>query len=147
MARVRFHFTIFTPSRKHEASFLWAPLEAHLLPSRFLPLHAHRSLHQLTHPVLLCIAGGGCVCGTNGTGFSEEIIFIKFSLQLKFLRHLGGSVSSVSSSSHDLAVHEFEPCVRLSAVSVEPTSDPLSSSLHLLHTPSLSLSKINIKKN
>ena len=44
-------------------------------------------------------------------------------------------------------VHEFEPRVRLPAVSTEPTSDPLSPSLSAppLLTLSLSLSKLNIK--
>ena len=42
-----------------------------------------------------------------------------------------GSVGYVSdfSSGHDLAVCEFEPCIGLSALSKEPTSDPLSLSL------------------
>ena len=49
------------------------------------------------------------------------------------------------SSRHDLMVCESEPHMGLSAVSVEPASDPLSPSLSafpLTH----SLSKINIKK-
>ena len=45
-------------------------------------------------------------------------------------------------SGGDLTVREFEPHIRLSAVSVDPASDPLSlPSLHLLCSPSLS--KIN----
>ena len=45
-------------------------------------------------------------------------------------------------SAHDLTVCEFEPCIGLSAVSAEPTSDPLSPSLLapplLILSPSLS---------
>ena len=40
------------------------------------------------------------------------------------------------SPGHDLTVHEFEPCIRLHAVSMDPAFDPPSPS------PSLSL-KIN----
>ena len=49
-------------------------------------------------------------------------------------------------SGHGLAVREFEPHVRLSAVSTEPALDPLAPSLSvppLLFSLSLSLSKIN----
>ena len=44
---------------------------------------------------------------------------------------LGGSIGEVSDfgSGHDLAVGEFEPRIRLSAVGTEPASDPLSPSL------------------
>ena len=40
---------------------------------------------------------------------------------------LGGSVGWASDfgSGHDLMVHEFEPYIGLSAVSIEHTSDPL----------------------
>ena len=46
----------------------------------------------------------------------------------QFSAHLGGSVGLVTnfSSGHDLTVREFEPYMGLSAVSTEPTSDPLS---------------------
>ena len=52
------------------------------------------------------------------------------------------------SSGHDLTVSEFEPPIRLSGVSTEPASDPLSPSLSAppLLEHSLSLSKINIKR-
>ena len=63
---------------------------------------------------------------------------------------LGGSDGSASDfgSGHDLKVCEFEPCIGLSAVSAEPTSDPLSPSLFvpprsLPLSSSLSFSKIN----
>ena len=47
-------------------------------------------------------------------------------------------------SGDDLMVYEFEPCIRLSAVSVEPALDPVSLSLcPPLLTLSPSLSKIN----
>ena len=46
-------------------------------------------------------------------------------------------------SGHDLTVQEFEPCVRCTAVSVEPTLDPLSPSVSAPHLLSLSLSRIN----
>ena len=45
---------------------------------------------------------------------------------------------------HDLAVREFEPRVRFTAVSAEPNSDPLSPFLSLSAPPLLSLPKINI---
>ena len=43
-------------------------------------------------------------------------------------------------SGHDLMVGEFKPQIRLSAVSMEPASNPLSPSLSLSAPPSLSLS-------
>ena len=51
-------------------------------------------------------------------------------------------------SGHDLTVHEFKPCTRLTAISKEPASDPLSLPCCLCPTPvhTLALSKINIKK-
>ena len=54
---------------------------------------------------------------------------------------LGGSVSQASDfgSGPDLLVCEFEPHIELSAVSAEPTSDPLSLSFCLSQTPSLSV--------
>ena len=60
--------------------------------------------------------------------------------QKEIKRHLGGSVGWASNigSGHDLTVCEFEPCIRLSAVSTELASDPLS--------PSLSQKSINIKE-
>ena len=48
------------------------------------------------------------------------------------------SVPSDFGSGRDLAVLEFEPHVRLTAVSAEPASDPLSSSLPLPGSYSLS---------
>lgn len=44
---------------------------------------------------------------------------------------LGGSVGYTSDfgSGHDLRVHEFGPCIRLSTVNIEPASDLLSPSL------------------
>ena len=49
---------------------------------------------------------------------------------------------------HDLLFHEFEPCIRLAAVSTELDSDPLSPSfsLPLPHSRSFSLSLSKIKK-
>ena len=49
-------------------------------------------------------------------------------------------------SGHDLTIHDSEPHIGLSAVSMETTSDPLSPSLLPLPC-SHSLSKINIKNN
>ena len=46
-------------------------------------------------------------------------------------------------SGHDLLVREFEPPSRLTAVSTELTSDPLSPSLSAPPLLMLSLSKIN----
>ena len=50
--------------------------------------------------------------------------------------HLGGSVSWASDfgSGHDLVVHEFEPHIRLAAISEKPALDPLSSPLYLSPT-------------
>ena len=56
---------------------------------------------------------------------------------------LVGSVSRASDfgSGHDLAVHEFDPTSgSLTALSTEPTSDPLSPSRCLSPTCALSLS-------
>ena len=52
-------------------------------------------------------------------------------LKIRAQGRLGGSDGQVSyfSSSHDLAVCEFEPHIRLTAVGPEPTSNPLSPSL------------------
>ena len=47
-------------------------------------------------------------------------------------------------SGHDLAIHEFQPCIRLAAVSTEPASYPLSTSLSA--PPLLALSLKNKKK-
>ena len=47
---------------------------------------------------------------------------------------------------HDLMVHGFEPHTRLSAVSMEPASDPQTLSAPCPHSCSLSLSKLNIRK-
>ena len=43
-------------------------------------------------------------------------------------------------SGHDLTAREFEPCIRLAAVSTEPASDPLSPSLCPAPAGALSLS-------
>ena len=60
--------------------------------------------------------------------------------------HLGGSVHEMLEfgSGHDITVPEFKPHIRLSAVSAELASDPLSPSLSacLPLTCTLSLSKI-----
>ena len=66
---------------------------------------------------------------------------------LKNKGHLGGSVGQVSdfSSGHDLTVHEFEPHIELTAVSVENALDPLFFSAPPLLMLFLSLSKISIK--
>ena len=59
--------------------------------------------------------------------------------------HLGGSDGWASNfgSGHDLSVHEFKPHIRLSAVSAEPASDSLFSSLSAPPLLVFSLSKIN----
>ena len=51
-------------------------------------------------------------------------------------------------SGHDPTVREFKPHIRLSVVSEEPPSDPLSPSLSAPHMRSFSLSQkqINIKE-
>ena len=61
--------------------------------------------------------------------------------------HLGGSVGLASDigSDHDLTVRGFEPRVGLSAVSREPTSDPLSPCLSA--SPPLTLSASQTLKN
>ena len=46
-------------------------------------------------------------------------------------------------SGHSLMVHEFEPCIRLSAVSVEPALDPLYPSV----CPSLTYAQTLFLKN
>ena len=51
------------------------------------------------------------------------------------------------SSGHDLTVLEIEPHVRLFADRVEPVWDSLSPSFSVPPPLTLSLSKINIKKN
>ena len=62
---------------------------------------------------------------------------------------VGGGASWLSwlgidfSSSHDLMVHEFKPRTRLSAVSTEPASNPLSPPLSGPPQLTFSLSKIN----
>ena len=73
--------------------------------------------------------------------FSVEIF-----KKIRILGQLGGSVGEASGlgSGHDLTVCEFEPRIGLSAVSVEPASDPVSLSLSpLLSSCFLSVSKIN----
>ena len=66
---------------------------------------------------------------------------------------LGDSVGEGSnfSSGHDLTVGELEPCIRLSAVSTEPASDPLCPSLTglapLAHACARSLSLQNKTKH
>ena len=71
-------------------------------------------------------------------------------LKNKILGHLGGSVGWVSDfgSGHDLTVCEFEPRIRLTAVSMEPASDPLFPSLSApaLFALSLSQNKKNMQK-
>ena len=65
---------------------------------------------------------------------------------LSFQECLGGSVGCVSdfSSGHGLPVHELEPCTGFSAVTIEPTLDPLSPSLSAPPPLALSVSlKIN----
>ena len=54
---------------------------------------------------------------------------------------LGGSVSRASKfvSGHDLRVAEFEPIIRLTAVSPEPAWDPLPPTPHLSLLPQPSL--------
>ena len=52
-------------------------------------------------------------------------------------------VEPPTSSSHDLMVRDFKPCMRLTAVNTEPDSDPLSFSLSAPPLYFLSLSKIN----
>ena len=66
-----------------------------------------------------------------------------FHLNLEiFLRHMDGSDGEASDfAGHDLMVRAFEPCVRISAVSMEPTSDPLSP--FLCPSAACTLSKIN----
>ena len=59
-------------------------------------------------------------------------------------------VKCLNGSGHDLTVHGFKPCTGLPAVSIEPASDPLSSSLSVpnpLCSLSLSLAKINKHSN
>ena len=77
-----------------------------------------------------------------------DIIFIKNALSQGCL---GSSVGSVSDfgSGRGLTVHELEPCGELSALSTEPALGILSPSLSAPPSLvlSLSLSKINIKKN
>ena len=61
-------------------------------------------------------------------------VFSLSPLNITLAGRLGGSVGEVSDfgSGRDLIAREFEPRIRLSAVSTEPASHPLSSSFSAL---------------
>ena len=87
-------------------------------------LSRSRTLNRLSHP---------------GT----PLIFLNHTIQGR----LGGSISHASNfgSGHELVVWEFRPRIRLSAVSIGPTLDPLSPCLSAPPPLTLTLSK-KIKK-
>ena len=62
--------------------------------------------------------------------------------------HVGGSVGWASDfgSGHNLMVLEFEPRIRLCAVSSQPASDPLSPSLSLSALPTPHILSLKNKK-
>ena len=80
----------------------------------------------------------------------ERNIILHLLQNSQWVEHLGGSIRYASgfSSGDDLTVHEFEPCIRLTAVSTRPASDPLSPSLSALPwlVLSLQINKLNLKK-
>ena len=81
---------------------------------------------------------------------TNSVWYFRFPLfKIETKGHLGGSLLCLTldfSSGHDLTVHEFEPCVRLCADSVEPAWDSLSLSLSLSAPPLLILS-LSLKLN
>ena len=98
-------------------------------------------------------SGRPCVndmdCQKCNTCMSYKVAAASFPSQVSFKNFscgcLGGSVSWTSNfgSGHDLTVCESETCIRLTAVSMELSTDPLSSSLFAPPLLIFSLSKIN----
>ena len=72
-----------------------------------------------------------------------QVSIIFFSQKCKFQGHLGRTIGWVFhfGSGHELVVCESEPCTWFTAVSPQPTSDPLSPSLCPSPTLSCSLSQ------